>query len=82
MGTVKWLLGTHFQWLITTDKFHVHLSQTGFTAHLVKENNVHIRNITPDATPYPLGLPINLVPESDEDEQCPTFKECKKNTKL
>jgi len=53
----------------------VHLSQTGFAAHLVKDNNAHTRNITPDATPYRSGLPIDTCPESDEADDCPALLE-------
>jgi hypothetical protein len=77
MGTVEWFLGAHFQWLLTSDIVEVCLSQTGFAAHLVEENFVHLKNVTPDATPYCLGLPINAIPESDEDEKSPTFQEQK-----
>ncbi len=73
MGSVEWFLGTHFQWHKTKDEVSVHLSQTGFAAHLVEDNNAHLRSITPDATPYRFGLPINAIPESDEDKSCPTF---------
>ncbi len=73
MGRVEWFLGTHFQWSATPDVVQVHLSQTGFVSHLIKENNIHHRNITPNATPYWSGLPINACPESDEDEDNPTF---------
>ena len=59
MGTVKWFLGTHFQWMITPDIFQAHLNQTGFVAQLVEEHNLHICNVTPDATPYCSGLPID-----------------------
>ncbi len=51
----------------------VHLSQTGFMSHLIEENNIHHRNIAPNATPYRSGLPIDACPESDEDEDNPTF---------
>ncbi len=78
MGTVEWFLGTHFQWLVTPGIVKVHLSQTGFTSHLVEENDVHLRNITLNATPYWSSLPINACPESDEDEKNPTFIEHKK----
>jgi hypothetical protein len=78
MGTVEWFLGTHFQWLLTPDRAEVHLSQTGFAAHLAKENNIHLRNVTPDTTPYCSDLPINAIPESDKDEVSPTFQERKK----
>ncbi len=78
MGTVEWFLGTHFQWMVSPDLVQVYLSQTGFASHLVEDNNVHLRNVTPDATPYRSGLPIDACPESDEDETSNTFIECKK----
>jgi hypothetical protein len=51
MGAVEWFLGMHFQWMVTPDEVKVHLSQTGFALHLVEDNNIHLCNITPDATP-------------------------------
>ena len=75
MGTVEWSLGTHFQWLVNPSVVKVHLSQTGFASHLVEENNIHLRHITPDATPYWSKLPIDACPESDKDETNPTFLE-------
>ncbi len=69
MGAMEWFLGTHFQWMVTPDEVKVHLSQTGFASHLVGDNHIHLRNITPDATPYRSGLPINACPKSDEDEE-------------
>ena len=53
----------------------VHLSQTGFSAHLVEANNAHTHNVTPDATPYRSGLPIDACPESDEADNCPALLE-------
>ena len=47
-------------------------------SHLVEENDIHLRNITHDATPYWSGHPIDACLESDEDEKNPTFIECKK----
>jgi hypothetical protein len=78
MGTVDWFLGTHFQWSCHDNEVLVHLSQTGFAAHLVEDNNVHTRNITPDATPYRSGLPIDACPESDEADVCPALLKRKK----
>ena len=78
MGTVEWFLGTHFQWMVSPDLVQVHLSQTGFASHLVESNSVHLRNVTPDATPYRSGLPIDACPESDEDETSQTFIDRKK----
>jgi hypothetical protein len=62
MGMVEWFLGTHFQWSVTPAVVKVHLSQTGFASHLVEENNIHHCNITPNATPYWSGLPIDPLP--------------------
>jgi hypothetical protein len=81
MGMVEWFLGTHFQWSMTPDVIKVHLSQIGFASHLVEENNIHHCNITPNATPYGSGLPINACPELDEDMESSMSLECKKNTK-
>ncbi len=79
MGTVDWFLGTHFQWSSYNNEVSVHLSQTGFAAHLVENNNAHDRNITPDATtPYRSGLPIDACPESDEANDCPALIKRKK----
>jgi hypothetical protein len=78
MGTVELFLGTHVQWLATDNVMSVHLSQTGSAAHLVKDNNIHTCNITPDATLYCLELPINAIPESDEPDDCPALIECKR----
>jgi hypothetical protein len=77
MGTAKWFVGMHFQWLVTPDKVQVHLILTSFNLHLVEENNVHMHNVTHQATPYCLGLPIKAIHDSDEDDQCPTFQEHK-----
>ena len=62
MGTVEWFLGTHFRWMIIPDSVQVHLSQTGFAAILVEENNIQNHSITHDATPYCSGLPIDAIP--------------------
>jgi hypothetical protein len=81
MGIVKWFLGTHFQWMVMPDEVKVNLSQPGFESHLIKDNKVHLRNITPDATPYRSGLPIDACPESNdnEDKASPMFvkRKCK-----
>ncbi len=77
MGTVEWFLGTHFQWLLTPITVEVHLSQTGFAAHLVEGNSVHLRTMTPDATPYCLGFPFVAIPESNKDKDSPAFQEYK-----
>jgi hypothetical protein len=82
MGTVDWFLGTHFQWLSSDDNVSIHMSQTGFAAHLVEDNNVHIWNITPDATPYRSGLPIDAILKSDKEDVCPALIGCKDVTKV
>jgi hypothetical protein len=78
MGTVEWFLDTQFQWIVTPDPVQVHLSQTGFASHLVEGNNIHLHNVTPNATLYCSSLPIDTCPKSDEDKKCPTFIEHKR----
>jgi hypothetical protein len=73
MGDVEWFLGTHFQWSVSPEAVKVHLSQTGFASHLVEAHDIHLRNVTPDATPYRSGLPIDAIPDSDEDDDSPTL---------
>jgi hypothetical protein len=77
MGTVEWFLGTDFQWNKSDNTVSVHLSQTGFVAHPVEDNNAHLCNITPDANLCCSGLPINAIPESNKDKNCPAFIKCK-----
>jgi hypothetical protein len=67
MGKVEWFLGMHFQWMITPDSVQVLLRQTRFAAILVEENNIQNRSITHVATPHCSGLPIDTIPESNED---------------
>ena len=55
MGTVDWFLGTHFQWSCYDIKVSVHLSQTGFAAHLVEDNNAML-------PPIARGYPSTPVP--------------------
>ncbi len=62
---------------MTSKVVNVHLSQTVFASDLVEENNIHHRNITPDATPYHPGLRIDACPKSDEDTDSPGFLERK-----
>ncbi len=78
MGTVEWVLGPNFQWLATDDIVSVHLSQTSFAAHIIKNNNIHTHNITHDATPYRSGLPIDAIPESDKPDNCSALIEQKR----
>jgi hypothetical protein len=77
MDTIDWFLGTHYQWLSSNNEVSVRLSQMGFATNLVKDNNAHSKNITPDASPYRSGLPIDPVPDSNKDNDCPALIECK-----
>jgi hypothetical protein len=60
---------------VLKDKVLVCLSKTRFAAHLVEDNNAHVKNITPDTTPYQSGLPIDTIPESDKDNNDPVLME-------
>ncbi len=81
MGTVKWFLGTHFQWLITDGIVTVHHSQMGFSTHLVEDNNIHTLYVTPNATPNCSGLPIDAILNLDKANNCPALIEQKRNIK-
>jgi hypothetical protein len=71
MGMVEWFLGIHFAWRITSDSVSVHLNQSGFAANLVKSFFQASRNVTPTATPYHSGVPIDSIAPSTDDNNSP-----------
>ncbi len=71
MGVVEWFLGIHFAWRITSDSVLVHLNQSGFAANLVKSFFQASRNVTPTATPYHSGVPIDSIAPSTDDDDSP-----------
>lgn len=73
MGTVEWFLGIHFQWKVTPSEVACHMNQAAFAANLVEQFNQHHKNPTPNATPYRSGIPIDAIPESTEDDDCPAL---------
>jgi hypothetical protein len=69
MGIVEWFLGVHFSWRITPSSMAVHLNQSGFAKNLVKSFFHQARDVTPTATPYRSGIPINsIAPSVDADD--------------
>jgi hypothetical protein len=68
MGLVEWFLGTHFFWRITPLKVDVHLNQTGFAAILVEQFFRDSWEPTPTATPYCLGVPIDSIARSSDND--------------
>ncbi len=71
MGVVEWFLGIHFAWRITSDSVLVHLNQSGFTANLVESFFQASRNVTPTATSYRSGVPIDSIASSTDDDDSP-----------
>jgi hypothetical protein len=71
MGMVEWFLGIHFAWRITSDSISVHLNQLGFAANLVKSFFQESCNVTPTATPYRSGVPIDSIAPSTDDDDSP-----------
>jgi hypothetical protein len=67
MGVVEWFLGIHFAWRITPDSVSVHLNQSSFAANLVKSFFQESCNVTPTATPYRFGVPIDSIAPSTDD---------------
>ncbi len=74
MGIVDWFLGVHFSWKITPLTVTVHLNQSGFESKLVESFSLSKRSQTPTATPYRLGVPIDSVAPSYEDNNPPALK--------
>jgi hypothetical protein len=71
MGTIDWFLGVHFSWRITASDISVHLNQSVFAANLVESYFRECSNPTPAATPYCLGIPIDAIAPSLEDNDSP-----------
>ena len=71
MGVVEWFLGIHFSWRITSTSVAVHLNQSGFAANLVESFFQDSRNVTPMATPYRSGVPIDSIAPSTDDNDSP-----------
>jgi hypothetical protein len=74
MRIVNWFLGVHFSWWITPLTITVHLNQSGFASNLVESFSLYNRSQTPTATPYHLGVPIDSVAPSYEDNDSPALK--------
>jgi hypothetical protein len=72
IGLVEWFLGIHFSWRFTPSKVDVHLSQTGFAANLVEQFCRDSWEPTPTATPYCLGVPIDSIASSSNDDDSPS----------
>jgi hypothetical protein len=60
MGIVEWLLGIHFSWRMTSSTA-AHLNQLGFTTNLIESFARQGCDVTPMATPYRSGIPINSI---------------------
>jgi hypothetical protein len=69
MGLVEWFLGIHLSWHFTSSKVDVHMNQTGFAANLVEQFCRNSWDLTPTATPYQSGGPIDsIVPLLNVDD--------------
>ncbi len=72
MQLVEWFLGIHFSWRFTPSKVDVHLNQTVFAANLVEQFCPDRWKPTPTATPYHLGIPIDSIASSSDDDNSPS----------
>ena len=73
MGTVEWFCGTHFNWKVSDTEVSVHLNQSGFARNLVESFNFQDRNLTPSATPYRSGCPIDSIASHDIQDTSVSF---------
>jgi hypothetical protein len=71
MGIVKWFLGVHFSWRITSSLVAVHLNQSGFATNLIESFAHQACNKTPTATPYHSGVPIDSIAPSINADDSP-----------
>jgi hypothetical protein len=71
MGTVEWFLGIHFSWRVTPSEVSAHLNQAGFAANTVERFGRHDRDMSPLATPYRSGVPIDSIAPSTDEEDAP-----------
>jgi len=76
MGVVEWFVGIHFAWRITPTSVLVYLNQSGFAANLVESFFQDSRNVTPTATPYRSGAPIDSIAQSTDDADSPAQLRC------
>ena len=71
MDVVKWFLGIHFARRFTPSLVSVHLNQSGFASNLVESFFQDPHNVTPTATPYRSGVPIDSIAPSTDDDDSP-----------
>jgi hypothetical protein len=71
MGIVEWFLGIHFSWRITPSSVVVHMNQSGFATNLVESFFRQSRDVTPTATPYRSGVPIDSIAPSLDPNNSP-----------
>jgi hypothetical protein len=64
-GTVKWFLGTNYDWSGEDGHISVHLSQEAYSHQLVSSHNMV--NVTPVDTPYRSGHKIDDIPKTTLD---------------
>jgi hypothetical protein len=72
MGIVEWFLGIHFSWRMTSSTVAVHLNQSGFATNLVESFAQQGCDVTPMATPYQSGIPIDSIMPSIDADDSPT----------
>jgi hypothetical protein len=61
MGIVKWFLGVHFSWQISSSLVSVHMNQSSFASNLVESFFCEAPDANPLATPYRSGIPVNSI---------------------
>jgi hypothetical protein len=77
MGIMNWFLRVIFSWRITPLTVTVHLNQSGFASNLVESFSLSNRSQTPTATPCRLGVPIDSVAPSYEEDDSSALKRWK-----
>ena len=73
MGVVEWFLGTQFTWRRDKSETACHMCQAGFSRNLVEQFGRADKMMSPDATPYRSGLPIDSIASADPEDKSDAF---------
>jgi hypothetical protein len=71
MEILKWFLGIHFSWRISSLAVYVHMNQLGFASNLIESFFCETPNANPLATPHQSGIPMDSISPSTNADDSP-----------
>ena len=63
--SLDWFLGMKIEWSFTDTGLQVHVHQEAFVSELLSRHNLSECNISPRATPFKSGFPVDCIPPSN-----------------